>query len=293
MPRVKRSVNAKKKRREVLEQASGYWGLKSKTYRRAKEQVMRSGNYAFRDRKARKRDFRKLWIIRINAGARQHGISYSQLMHGLKLAEIEVDRKILADLAVAEPKAFAVIVEKSKAAIAEKAKSATDARDLSSSNPRLKRARRLQGRRARSLLGMFIAEGEDLLDAAIAAGIAPFEVLAVPDVALPVDPLLVEPALLAEVGTLGHPARVLSFFRTGRPARSEAVGDLALELHGVRDPGNIGTLLRSLAAFGPGTVCLGEECADPTSPKAVRASMGAIFSVPVRAGSPRPACGSG
>ncbi len=127
MPRVKRSVNAKKKRREVLAQASGYWGLKSKTYRRAKEQVMRSGNYAFRDRKARKRDFRKLWIIRINAGARQHGISYSQLMHGLKLADIQVDRKILADLAVAEPKAFAVIVEKSKAAIAEKAKAAADA----------------------------------------------------------------------------------------------------------------------------------------------------------------------
>ena len=127
MPRVKRSVNAKKKRREVLAQASGYWGLKSKTYRRAKEQVMRSGNYAFRDRKARKRDFRKLWIIRINAGARQHGISYSQLMHGLKLADIQVDRKILADLAVAEPKAFVVIVEKSKAAIAEKAKAAADA----------------------------------------------------------------------------------------------------------------------------------------------------------------------
>ena len=75
MPRVKRSVHAKKKRREVLEQASGYWGLKSKVYRRAKEQVMQSGNYAYRDRRARKRDFRKLWIIRINAGARQHGIS--------------------------------------------------------------------------------------------------------------------------------------------------------------------------------------------------------------------------
>jgi TrmH family RNA methyltransferase len=127
---------------------------------------------------------------------------------------------------------------------------------------------------------MFIAEGEDLLDAALAAGITPFEVLAVPDVALPVDPLLVEPALLAEAGTLGHPARVLAFFRTA-DLPHEAVGDLALELHGVRDPGNIGTLLRSLAAFGPGTVVLGEDCADPTSPKAVRASMGAIFSVPV------------
>ena len=124
MPRVKRSVNAKKKRREVLEQASGYWGLKSKTYRRAKEQVMRSGNYAFRDRKVRKRDFRKLWIIRINAGARQHGMSYSQLMHGLKLAEIDVDRKILADLAVAEPKAFGALVEQAKKAIEKAAKSA-------------------------------------------------------------------------------------------------------------------------------------------------------------------------
>jgi len=99
-------------------------GLKSKTYRRAKEQVMRSGNYAFRDRKVRKRDFRKLWIIRINAGARQHGMSYSQLMHGLKLAEIDVDRKILADLAVAEPKAFGALVEQAKKAIEKAAKSA-------------------------------------------------------------------------------------------------------------------------------------------------------------------------
>jgi large subunit ribosomal protein L20 len=117
MPRVKRAVHAKKKRREVLDQASGYWGLKSKVYRRAKEQVMRSGNYAFRDRKVRKRDFRKLWIIRINAGARMHGLSYSQLMHGLKLAGVEVDRKILADLAATEPAAFAAVVETAKAAL--------------------------------------------------------------------------------------------------------------------------------------------------------------------------------
>jgi large subunit ribosomal protein L20 len=117
MPRVKRAIHAKKKRREVLDQASGYWGLKSKVYRRAKEQVMRSGNYAFRDRKVRKRDFRKLWIIRINAGARMHGLSYSQLMHGLKLAGVEVDRKILADLAATEPAAFAAVVETAKAAL--------------------------------------------------------------------------------------------------------------------------------------------------------------------------------
>ena len=127
MPRVKRSVNAKKKRREVLESAKGYRGLKKNTYRKAKEQMLKSLTYAYRDRRARKRDFRRLWIIRINAGARQNGLSYNQFMHGLKLADIQVDRKILADLAVAEPKAFAVIVEKSKAAIAEKAKAATDA----------------------------------------------------------------------------------------------------------------------------------------------------------------------
>ncbi len=117
MPRVKRSVNAKKKRREVLEQASGYWGLKSKTYRRAKEQVMRSGNYAFRDRKARKRDFRKLWIVRINAAARENEISYSRLMDGLKKAGNDINRKMLADLAMTDPGAFTELVGVAKQAL--------------------------------------------------------------------------------------------------------------------------------------------------------------------------------
>ena len=116
MPRVKRSVNAKKKRREVLEQASGYWGLKSKTYRRAKEQVMRSGNYAFRDRKARKRDFRRLWIVRINAAARVNGLSYSLLISGLKRAKVDVNRKLLADLAVRDAAAFTKLAEVAKSA---------------------------------------------------------------------------------------------------------------------------------------------------------------------------------
>ena len=118
MARIKRSVNAQKKRRKVLAQASGYWGLKSKVYKRAKEQVMKSGNYAYRDRRARKRDFRRLWVVRINAGAREHGISYSQFINGLKKAEIEVDRKILADLAVADPSAFGALVERAKSALA-------------------------------------------------------------------------------------------------------------------------------------------------------------------------------
>ena len=111
MSRVKRSVHARKKRRKVLKEARGYWGRKHSSYRFAKEQVQRSGMYAYRDRRARKRDFRRLWIIRINAAARREGLSYSQLMHGLKLAEVEVNRKMLADVAVNDPEAFRRFVE--------------------------------------------------------------------------------------------------------------------------------------------------------------------------------------
>src|SRR5881275_3518729 len=114
MPRVKRSVHARKKRRKVLEQAKGYFGLKKSSYRYAKEQVEHSLVYAYRDRKAKKRTFRRLWIIRINAGARQHGLSYNQLIHGFKQAEIDLDRKVLADIAVSDPKAFAVLAEAAK-----------------------------------------------------------------------------------------------------------------------------------------------------------------------------------
>jgi large subunit ribosomal protein L20 len=118
MARVKRSVNARKKRRKVLGQAKGYWGTKHTSYRRAKEQVQRSGNYAYRDRRVRKRDFRSLWIVRINAGARQHELSYSQFMHGLKLAGVTADRKILADLALNEPATFGALAEQAKSALA-------------------------------------------------------------------------------------------------------------------------------------------------------------------------------
>jgi large subunit ribosomal protein L20 len=117
MPRVKRSTNARKKRRKVLEQASGYWGLKHSSYRRAKEQLDRSLVYAYRDRKTKKRMLRRLWIIRINAAARQHDLSYNQFISGLKKAEIELDRKVLADLAVSDPDAFGAIAEQAKAAL--------------------------------------------------------------------------------------------------------------------------------------------------------------------------------
>ena len=111
MARVKRAVHGKKHRRAVLEQAQGYYGNKSRSYRAANEQVMHSLQYAFRDRRARKGDFRQLWIQRINAAARLNGTSYSRLIAGLRLAEIEVDRKVLADLAVTDPNAFAAIVK--------------------------------------------------------------------------------------------------------------------------------------------------------------------------------------
>jgi large subunit ribosomal protein L20 len=111
MARVKRGVPSKKHRRAVLEQAQGYYGNKSRSYRAAHEQVMHSLQYAYRDRRARKGDFRQLWIQRINAATREHGMSYSRFIAGLKAAEVDVDRKILADLAVRDGAAFAALVD--------------------------------------------------------------------------------------------------------------------------------------------------------------------------------------
>ena len=119
MPRVKRSVAARKKRRKVLGQAKGYWGLKKSSYRYAKEQVDHSLTYAYRDRKNKKRTFRRLWIMRINAGARTHGLSYNQFIAGLKAAGVELDRKVLADLAATDPAKFGEIAEQAKAALAQ------------------------------------------------------------------------------------------------------------------------------------------------------------------------------
>ncbi|CAN5164310.1 50S ribosomal protein L20 [soil metagenome] len=117
MARVKRAVNAHKKRRVILDRASGYRGQRSRLYRKAKEQVTHSLVYAYRDRRARKGDFRRLWIQRINAAARANGLTYNRFIQGLNLAGIEVDRRILADLAVTEPATFAAIVATAKAAL--------------------------------------------------------------------------------------------------------------------------------------------------------------------------------
>ena len=117
MARVKRAVNAQKKRRVVLERASGYRGQRSRLYRKAKEQMLHSLNYAYRDRRAKKGDFRQLWITRINAAARANGMTYNRFIQGLKAAGVEVDRKILADLAVNDAPAFAALVAVAKAAL--------------------------------------------------------------------------------------------------------------------------------------------------------------------------------
>ena len=121
MARVKRPAQSRRRRRELVARARGYYGNKSRSWRAANEQLMHSGNYAFRDRRARKNDFRRLWIQRINAACRQRGTSYSRFIAGLRAASIEVDRKILADLAVNDPDAFSALVEAASEASAAQA----------------------------------------------------------------------------------------------------------------------------------------------------------------------------
>jgi large subunit ribosomal protein L20 len=126
MARVKRAVNAQKKRRSILEQASGYRGQRSRLYRKAKEQMLHSLNYAYRDRRARKGDFRQLWITRINAAARANGMTYNRFIQGLKIAGVEVDRKVLSELAITDEAAFAALVVVAKAAVPTAAAVAED-----------------------------------------------------------------------------------------------------------------------------------------------------------------------
>ena len=118
MPRAKSSVASRARRKEVLKAAKGYYGARSRTFKVAKQAVIKAGQYAYRDRRQRKRQFRALWVVRINAEARSHGLSYSRFMAGLKKAAIEVDRRVLADLAINEKQSFGVLVERAKAALA-------------------------------------------------------------------------------------------------------------------------------------------------------------------------------
>ena len=118
MSRVGRSVNSRKRRRETLERTKGYRGQAHSSYKRAKEALLKADSYAYRDRRNRKRDFRRLWIVRINAAARREGMSYSQFMHGLRRAGIELDRKVLADIAVRDPETFRRFAERAREAVA-------------------------------------------------------------------------------------------------------------------------------------------------------------------------------
>src|ERR671938_569581 len=156
--RVKRAVNAQKKRRTTLEAAAGYRGQRSRLYRKAKEQLLHSATYNYRDRKARKGDFRKLWITRINAAARQNDMTYNRFMQGLKLAGIDLDRRVLAELAVNEPTAFAALVETARAAVAA--------------------APGLTRRAGRDAAGAFLAEGRQAVREALAIPGAVREVFA-------------------------------------------------------------------------------------------------------------------
>jgi len=124
MPRPKRSVASRARRKKILKQAKGYYGARSRSFKVAKQAVIRAGQYAYRDRRQRKRQFRSLWIMRINAAARQHGLSYSRFIAGLKQAEIDMDRRVLADLALQEPDAFGALAEKAKGALGQGAKGA-------------------------------------------------------------------------------------------------------------------------------------------------------------------------
>jgi len=119
MSRVKRGVTARARHRKILSKAKGYYGARSKVFRVAKQAVIKAGQYAYRDRRQRKRQFRALWIARINAAARENGLSYSRLINGLKRAEIEVDRKVLADIAIHDPQGFTALAEAAKAALPE------------------------------------------------------------------------------------------------------------------------------------------------------------------------------
>jgi len=118
MPRAKTSTVRRAKHKKVLKRAKGFWGLRSRSFRTAQQTLLNAADYEYRDRRNKKRDFRRLWIARINAGSRQHGLSYSRFMHGLRVSNVEIDRKILADLAVREPEAFGSLVDQAKSALA-------------------------------------------------------------------------------------------------------------------------------------------------------------------------------
>ena len=243
MPRVKRAVHARKKRAKVLEQAKGYYGRKKSSYRFAKEQVEHSLVYAYRDRKAKKRTFRSLWIIRINAAARAER-PLVQPLHGGRAEGRDRARPQVARRHRSERPAG---VRRCRRAREGCARGDAEARLINSrQNEKLRLVRKLlSARKHRDETGLFAAESEDLVEAAARAGIEPVELLVAGEDVLP--------ELLAEVSTLGHAPRVVGVYR--RADLPVGTRDVVLALWKVSDPGNVGTLLRTADAFGPACRC--------------------------------------
>ena len=282
MARVKRAINAQKKRRTTLEAASGYRGQRSRLYRKAKEQLLHSATYSYRDRKARKGDFRQLWITRINAAARANDITYNRFIQGLRLAGVTVDRKVLADLAVTDPTAFTALAEVAKAAVATPSPPRPDTTLLSSQNARLVAARRLTRRSARHEAGRFLAEGAQAVREALAAGVV--DELFATAAAIERYPELTgdasevsdkDAAALSETVT---PQGLVAVCRRIDVPLAEALQDarLVAVLVEPNDPGNAGTILRTADAAGADAVVL-VGGVDIYNGKAVRATAGSLF----------------
>ena len=271
MARVKRSVHGRKHHRAVLEQAKGYYGNKSRTYRAANEQLLHSMQYAYRDRRARKGEFRKLWIQRINAAARLHGMSYSRFIAGLHQAGVEVDRKVLADLAVTDADAFAALVEVAgQAAPAPGRVARGPALRLAYSHQRVRRLRRLVAKRnTRWAERAFVAEGAELVRTALAAGVAARVALRGrrgrprgrrggrrrsrrPGCGSSSWP----PGCWPRWPTPSPPSRSWpsSPWSTGTSRRWPRAARLVVVSDDVRDPGNAGTVLRTADAAGADAV---------------------------------------
>ena len=318
MARVKRAVHSKKHRRAVLEQAQGYFGNKSRSYRAAHEQVMHSLQYAYRDRRARKGDFRQLWIQRINAGARSHGMSYSRLIAGLRTAGVEVDRKVLADLAVRDDAAFARAGRCRPGGpvgpVGRRVGHGLTPAPARSASPLLRsfrheavqRLRRLTGRRsARQAEGRFVVEGAKLLGEARAAGAGSRRSFSTAAAAGPTERELAapcghdgSPAVRGAAGVLARAcdtvtpqpvAAIVGTVDIGLAELEQRRPDLLVICVDVRDPGNLGTIIRSCRrGRGRRGGVLRRDRSTCSIPKTVRSSAGMLFHVPVvAAGDPR------
>ncbi len=293
MARVKRAVNAQKKRRSTLEAASGYRGQRSRLYRKAKEQLLHSATYQYRDRKDRKGDFRQLWITRINAAARANDMTYNRFIQGLRLAGVEVDRKVLADLAVNDAPAFAALVEVARGQRSQPRASAARPPSprlpdlLSSNNARLAAARRLTRRSARREAGRFLAEGAQAVREALAAS-AVLELFATAE-AIARHPSLtssadeISPKDAAALSETVTPQGLVAVCRLSQPTFAVLLDRsprLVVVLVEPNEPGNVGAIIRTADAAGADAVVL-DGGVDAYNGKAVRASAGSLFHLPV------------